>query len=253
MSRNENRAAAENPHADTASHFRTTRWSIVLAAGHESSQHREEALAALCGAYWHPLYAFVRRQGHNATDAQDLTQAFFTQLLERNDFAGLRPERGRFRAFLLASMRHFLANEWDRSKAKKRGGDIRHFSIYFPRGENRYLAEPADTRTPENVFDREWALTLLDLVHEKVRKHYAQKGQANQFERLKDFLTGSSPTESHDRLAEDLEMTEGAVRVAVHRLRRRFAELLRLEIAETVAEEDEIDSEIRFLFTVLRA
>lgn len=182
MSRNENSATTENPPADAASHFRTTRWSVVLAAGHESSQHREEALAALCEAYWHPLYAFVRRQGHNPTDAQDLTQAFFTQLLERNDFAGLRPERGRFRAFLLASMRHFLANEWDRSKAKKRGGEIRHFSIDFGRGENRYLAEPADTRTPECIFDREWALALLELVHQKLCERYALKGQANLFE-----------------------------------------------------------------------
>jgi RNA polymerase sigma-70 factor (ECF subfamily) len=150
-------------------------------------------------------------------------------------------------------MRHFLANEWDRNKAKKRGGDIRHFSIDFPRGENRYLAETADTRTPESVFDREWALALLELVHKKLREQYAQKGKANQFEKLKDLLTASSPAESYDRLAEDLEMTEGAVRVAVHRLRRRFAELLRSEIAETVAEEDEIDSEIRCLFTALRA
>jgi len=253
MSRIEEQAAAEDPPEGAASRFRTTRWSVVLAAGQESSPDRAEALAVLCEAYWHPLYVFVRRHGHNAMDAQDLTQAFFTRLLERDDFAGLRPERGRFRAFLLASMRHFLANEWDRSKAKKRGGDIRHFSIDFPRGENRYLAETADTRTPESVFDREWALALLELVHKKLREQYAQKGKANQFEKLKDLLTANSPAESYDRIAEDLEMTEGAVRVAVHRLRRRFAELLRSEIAETVSEEDEIDSEIRFLFTALRA
>jgi len=253
MSRTEEQAAAENPPVGAASRFHTTRWSVVLAAGHESSPDREEALAALCEAYWHPLYVFARRQGHNAADAQDLTQAFFTRLLKRNDFAGLRPERGRFRAFLLASMRHFLANEWDRSKAKKRGGDIRHFSIDFPQGENRYLAEPADTRTPESAFDREWALALLELVHQKLREKYAQKGQAELFDRLKDLLTGGPPAESYGPFAEDLDMTEGAVRVAVHRLRRRFGELLRAEIAETVADEDEIDNEIRFLFTALRA
>ncbi len=225
---------------------------MVLAAGQESSPDREEALAALCEAYWHPLYVFVRRQGHNATDAQDLTQAFFAQLLEKNDFAGLRPDRGRFRAFLLASMRHFLANQWDRSKAKKRGGDIRHFSIDFPQGENRCLAEPADTRTPESAFDREWALALLELVHQNLREQYARKGQAELFEKLKDLLIGGPPAESYGVLAKDLEMTEGAVRVAVHRLRRRFGELLRAEIAETVADEDEIDNEIRFLFAALR-
>ena len=253
MSRTKEQAAAENPPAGAASRFRTTRWSVVLAAGHESSPDREEALAALCEAYWHPLYVFARRQGHNSTDAQDLTQAFFTRLLERNDFAGLRPERGRFRAFLLASMRHFLANEWDRSKAKKRGGGIRHFSIDFARGENRYLAEPADTRTPESTFDREWALALLELVHQKLCERYAHKGQANLFEKLKDLLTGSPTGESYETIAKDLEMTEGAVRVAVHRLRRRFGELLRAEIAQTVADEDEIDDEIRFLFSATRA
>jgi len=253
MSRTEEQAAAENPPVGAASRFHTTRWSVVLAAGHESSPDREEALAALCEAYWHPLYVFARRQGHNATDAQDLTQAFFTRLLERNDFAGLRPERGRFRGFLLASMRHFLANEWDRSKAKKRGGDIRHLSIDFLQGEDRYLAEPADTHTPESAFDREWALALLELVHQKLREKYEKKGQAELFDELKDLLTGGPPAESYGPLAEDLDMTEGAVRVAVHRLRRRFGELLRAEIAETVADEHEIDNEIRFLFTALRA
>jgi RNA polymerase sigma-70 factor (ECF subfamily) len=174
-------------------------------------------------------------------------------LLERDDFAGLRPDKGRFRAFLVASMRHFLANEWDRSQAKKRGGDVRHFSIDFSRGENRYLAEPADTRTPESVFDREWALTLLELVHQKLRERYIEKGQAELFEKLKGMLTGEPPEESYAALAEKLEMTEGAVRVAVHRLRRRFGELLRAEIGETVAGEDEIDNEIRLLFAALRA
>jgi RNA polymerase sigma-70 factor (ECF subfamily) len=150
-------------------------------------------------------------------------------------------------------MRHFLANEWDRSKAKKRGGEIRHFSIDFARGENRYLVEPADTRTPESIFDREWALALLELVHQKLCERYAHKGQANLFEKLKDLLTGSPTAESYETIAKDLEMTEGAVRVAVHRLRRRFGELLRAEIAQTVADEDEIDDEIRFLFSAARA
>jgi RNA polymerase sigma-70 factor (ECF subfamily) len=226
---------------------------VVLAAGHGSSPDREKALATLCETYWRPLYAFVRRQGHNAVDAQDLTQAFFTRILETDDFAGLHPDRGRFRSFLLASMRHFLANEWDRRKAQKRGGDIRLFSIDFEGGENRYMAEPADPRTPEIAFDREWALTLLNQVHRKLREKYAQKGQARLFDKLKDLLTGAPPAESYGAVAADLEMTEGAVRVALHRLRRRFGELLRAEIAETVAEQTEIDDELRLLFTSLRA
>ena len=233
--------------------FVTTQWSVVVAAGKSDCVASRKALTTLCEAYWHPLYAFVRRQGHNATDAQDLTQAFFAQLLERNDFARLRPERGRFRAFLLASMRHFLANEWDRSTAKKRGGGIRHFSIDFARGENRYLAEPVDTRTPESIFNREWALALLALVHQELCERYARKGHADLFEKLKDFLAGSPTAESYETIAEELEMTEGAVRVAVHRLRRRFGELLRAEIAQTVADEDEIDDEIRFLFAAMRS
>lgn len=253
MTQAEEQPSEENSSKNSASRFHTTRWSVVLAAGRDSSPDQKQALAALCEVYWQPLYLFVRRQGHNAADAQDLTQAFFARLLEKNDFAHVRPERGRFRAFLLASMRNFLANEWDRSQAKKRGGGIRHFSIDFPRGEHSYLAEPADTRTPESVFDREWALTLLDLVHQELREQYARKDQALLFEKLKGSLTAGPPVESYGTLAEELDMSEGAVRVAAHRLRRRFAELLRAEIAETVADEDEIDNEIRFLFMALRA
>ena len=232
--------------------FRTTHWSVVLAAGHESSGDPQQALATLCETYWYPLYVFVRRQGHGAADAQDLTQAFFASLLERDDFAKVRPERGRFRAFLLASMRHFLANEWDRRRTEKRGGHLRRVSIDFAQGESRYLDALGDTTRPEDVFDREWALTLLDHAGQQLGAHYEQKGQRELFEKLKDFMTGRPPGSSYKTLPEELDMTDGAVRVAIHRMRRRFGELVRAAIAETTATDDEIDDEIRHLFAVLR-
>jgi RNA polymerase sigma-70 factor (ECF subfamily) len=231
--------------------FATTRWSLVLAAGKRSSPQSSAALATLCENYWYPLYAYVRRRGHEANEAEDFTQAFFARLLEKNDLAAADPERGRFRSFLLASLKHFLANEWDRARAEKRGGGRAALSIDFGTAEERYRAEPTHDLTPEKIFERRWALVLLENVLARLHDESAQAGKADSFDRLKGFLTGEQSAGTYGQLAAELNMSEGAVKVAVHRLRRRYRELLRAEIEETVADPDEIDQEIRALFSAL--
>jgi RNA polymerase sigma factor (sigma-70 family) len=231
--------------------FATTRWSLVLAAGQRSSPQSSAALATLCENYWYPLYAYVRRRGHQADEARDFTQAFFARLLEKNDLAAADPGRGRFRSFLLTSLKHFLANEWDRNRAQKRGGGRSALSIDFGTAEERYRAEPAHDLTPERIFERRWAFVLLENVLARLHDESAQAGKSDSFDRLKGFLTGEQPTGTYGQLAAELNMSEGAVKVAVHRLRRRYRELLRAEIEETVADPDEIDREIRDLFSAL--
>src|SRR5271155_4363205 len=231
--------------------FATTRWSLVLAAGQRSSPQSSAALATLCENYWYPLYAYVRRRGHDSDEAQDLTQAFFARLLEKNDLAAADPERGRFRSFLLTSLKHFLSNEWDRARAEKRGGGRSLLSIDFGTAEERYRAEPAHDLTPEKIFERRWALVLLENVLARLHDESAQAGKADSFDRLKGFLTGEQTAVTYGQLAAELNMSEGALKVAVHRLRRRYRELLRAEIEETVADPEEIDQEIRDLFSAL--
>jgi RNA polymerase sigma-70 factor (ECF subfamily) len=231
--------------------FATTRWSLVLAAGQRSSPQSSAALATLCENYWYPLYAYVRRRGHGADEAQDFTQAFFARLLEKNDLAAADPGRGRFRSFLLTSLKHFLANEWDRNRAQKRGGCRSVLSIDFGTAEERYRAEPAHDLTPEKIFERRWALVLLENVLARLHDESAQAGKADSFDRLKGFLTGEQSAVTYGQLAAELNMSEGALKVAVHRLRRRYRELLRAEIEETVADPQEIDQEIRDLFSAL--
>jgi RNA polymerase sigma factor (sigma-70 family) len=229
----------------------TTRWSLVLAAGQRSSPQSSAALATLCENYWYPLYAYVRRRGHQADEAQDFTQAFFARLLEKNDLAAADPGRGRFRSFLLTSLKHFLANEWDRARAEKRGGGRTALSIDFGTAEERYRAEPSHDLTPEKIFERRWALMLLENVLARLHDESAQAGKADSFDRLKGFLTGEQSAVTYGQLAAELNLSEGALKVAVHRLRRRYRELLRAEIEETVADPDEIDQEIRDLFSAL--
>jgi RNA polymerase sigma factor (sigma-70 family) len=236
-----------------AGHFATTRWSLVLAAGRPNSPQASAALATLCETYWYPLYAYIRRRGHDADDAQDLTQAFFTRLLEKNDLATADSERGKFRSFLLTSLKHFLSNEWDRGHAQKRGGGRTPVSIDFVAAEGRYNLEPSHELTAEKIFDRRWALTLLDQVLARLREESVQGGKSQIFELLKVFLTGENAPVSIRELADKLAMTEGALKVAVHRLRRRYRELLRTEIGETVADPDEIEQEIRDLFAAIRS
>jgi RNA polymerase sigma-70 factor (ECF subfamily) len=231
--------------------FATTRWSVVVTAGHADTTRAHAALEDLCGAYWYPLYAFVRRQGHNAHDAEDLTQAFFAQLLEKNWIASADRERGRFRSFLLISLKHFLANEWNRAQAQKRGGRIRIVPLKAGDAESRYQREPSDTATPDKAFDRQWALALLDRVLAALREELAAQGKERQFNLLKSCLAGSRESQPYARLAVELGTTEGAVKVTVHRMRQRYRELLRAEIAETVADPAEVDEEMRALFAAL--
>lgn len=230
--------------------FLTTRWSVVQAAGEEDSPASREALARLCEAYWYPLYAFVRRSGHDAAAARDLTQGFFARLLEKRDLAAADPGRGRFRSFLLANLKFFLANERERQGALKRGGGRAPFSMDFEGADSRFGLEPAHGETPERAFERTWALALLERVLELVGREYARRGQGELFEALRPELTGAEP-ESRRALAERLSMTEGALKVALHRLRRRYGDALREAIAETVADPSEVDREIGALFEVL--
>jgi RNA polymerase sigma-70 factor (ECF subfamily) len=245
-----------NPQQDTAprgaANFTPTHWSVVLAAaGRSDSTHARDALEKLCRNYWLPIYAFVRRQGHNPHDAQDLTQEFFTRLLEHNYLAGVNREKGRFRSFLLASLKHFLANEWDKAKAQKRGGGRVLISIDAAAGESSVGLEPADVLTAEKIFERRWALSLLEQVLRRLREEYTRDDKEQQFEQLKSTLTEASRSVSYAEIARRLATSEGAVKVAVHRLRQRYRELLRAEIADTVADPGEIDDEIRNLFAAL--
>lgn len=226
--------------------FATTRWSLVAAAKDPTAG---QALAELCGLYWYPVYAFVRRRGHSADDAGALTQEFFARLIEKAGIAGADPAKGRFRSYVLGACRHFLANEHDRAAAKKRGGGHVVESLDLTDAERRYAAEPADDRTPEQLFERRWALTLLDDVLAGLQAEYATAGQELLFDRLKSSLTGEAGP--YADLAAELGMTEGAVKVAAHRLRRRYRDRLRAAIAETVETDDDVEAEIRDLFTAL--
>ena len=231
--------------------FRTTRWSLVLAARDRTSPEARQALQELCEAYWYPLYAFVRRHGHPAEEAQDLTQEFFVRLLEKDFLALVDQSRGKFRSFLMTACKHFLANECDRARALKRGGGRELLSIDARAGESRYAAEPTHDLTAERLFERRWALLLLQHVLSRLRDEFRQAGKGEQFEQLKVFLTGEKSAGHYVQTAEVLRATPGAVRVAVHRLRRRYRELLREEIARTVNDPGQVEAEIRDLMTAL--
>jgi len=232
--------------------FQTTRWSIVVAAaGEEGAPAEREALESLCGAYWYPLYAFARRRGSDAHEAQDHVQGFFSVLLEKGYLRDADRERGRFRTFLIAAFRHFVSKEREKARALKRGGGRKRLSLDFERGEERYSLEPADDRTPEVVFERRWALTLLDRVLELLREEHRAAGRLDLFDALSPFLAGGSPLPTHRAAGEALGMSEGAVKVAVHRLRRKYRDTLRAEIARTVADPADVDAEIRHLMEAL--
>jgi RNA polymerase sigma factor (sigma-70 family) len=229
--------------------FATTQWSLVLAAG-QSGGAAEEALARLCSLYWYPVFAFVRRRGHSTDDAQDLTQGFFARLIEKGDLGDAYRSRGRFRSFLLTACQHFLANEHDRRVAQKRGGGQMPLSIDVAAAEGRYERALAHTDTPERLYDRQWCLTLLEGVLEALRVEYTAAGKAHVFDRLKELLTGADAG-SHTDVARELGMTAGAVKVAVHRLRRRYREELRRRVADTVGPDEDVEDEIRYLLTTL--
>ncbi len=234
-----------------AAQFPTTRWSlIVLARKRDTTTECEDALASLCASYWYSLYAFARRLGYTVEDAKDLTQGFFVRLLEKNYLLQFERERGRFRTFLLAAFRHYVANEYDRARAEKRGGGYRTLSLDFDDAEVRYRHEPVDPQTPERIYERRWALTVLDRALDRVAGEYGM-GRRAWFDRLQPFLAAEAHELSCTRIAAELETTENAVRVALHRLRRRFREALRAEVAETVANTEETEDEIHFLFTAV--
>jgi RNA polymerase sigma-70 factor (ECF subfamily) len=224
---------------------------MVLSAGRKSSPHSERALAELCQTYWYPLYAFVRRRGTTKEDAEDLVQTFFARFLEKNYLEGLAAERGKFRAFLLASLKHFLANEWDRAQAQKRGGGAEHLSLNWQDADERFHLDPPDPTNPERLFDREWALALLDRVITRLAAECARDGKAELFAHAKGFLTVGSAAIPYGEAAKQLGVDEGALRVAVHRLRKRYRELLRDEIAQTLAEPGQVDEELRSLLAAL--
>jgi RNA polymerase sigma-70 factor (ECF subfamily) len=223
---------------------------MVVTAG-ASAEESADSLAQLCEAYWHPLYAYVRRSGHGVEDARDLTQEFFARILEKKSLREADHERGRFRSFLLASLKHFLANEWDRARAEKRGGGAVSISLDAATAEERYKLEPADRLTPEKIFEREWALTLLDRTIANLGEQYSYEGKQELFGRIKDFLAGDVARGGYDAAAAELGMTEGALKVAVSRARRRFGDLLRLEVAATVADAADTQDEVGHLLTAL--
>ena len=223
--------------------FETTHWSVVLAAGGEDSQAARTALAVLCEAYWYPLYAYIRRWGATADDAGDLTQAFLTSLLERRGFTGLSQERGRFRAFLLASLRHFLANDAAKRRSQKRGGGAATVPLESEDSEHRYLVEPVDAETPERLYERRWALMVIDRVLLALRREAEAEGRTAEFDAIKASMLGRDRAGSYAAIADRLGVSEGAVRVAVHRLRRKFQARLKQDIAATVSSPDQVDDE----------
>jgi RNA polymerase sigma-70 factor (ECF subfamily) len=231
--------------------FVTTHWSVVLRAGRNDTTQAQAAFSHLCQIYWYPLYAYVRQRGYSPEDAQDMTQGFFAQLIERGTLAHADPARGRFRSFLLASFSHFLGHEWEKARALKRGGGQTAVSLDLAEAEQCYALEPVDPSTPEKAFERRWALALLQAVLDRLESEYRQEGRQSLFEALQASLTGPRESQPYSVLATRLKMTEGAVKVAVHRLRKRYRELLRAEVTTTVSRPEEAEEELRDLFAAL--
>ena len=231
--------------------FDTTHWSVVLAARGESAD-AQEALEKLCRVYWYPLYAFVRRQGHSPEDAEDLIQGFFARLLQRKDLETVQRERGRFRSYLLVSLKHFMLNEQLHARAEKRGGGRSLISLDEVEAEKKFAQEPVDNSTPEKIFERRWAMALLDTVLERLRQEHEATGRLRLFESLRWFLSDEPAEQSQAEIAAKLGVSTGAVKQAVRRLRQRYRELLHEEVANTVATAADIDDEVRHLVAVLR-
>ena len=234
-----------------AGRFATTHWSVVLQAGQPGAPGYQQALETLCRGYWFPLYAYLRRHGYDSHQAEDCTQAFFCKVLEKQVLRLADSKRGRFRSFLLATLKNFLADERDRARAQKRGGGRKLLSIDFNEAENQYALEPADRLSPEKLFDKSWALTVLERTMACLKTELARKNKKEFFDHLKIYLTAEKGSIPYRDTAAELNMTEAAVRTAVHRLRRHYRKSLRDEIAQTVATEDQIDEEIDDLFAAL--
>lgn len=234
------------------SRFPTTRWTLVVSAGDSHHVDADQAFSSLCELYWQPVYAFIRRCGYSADAAQDLTQGFFTSLLEKHYVGRASPDKGRFRSFLLGSLKHYLHDERDRDTAKKRGGGQHPLQLDFVEGEELYRREPVDREDPERIFERQWISGLVLRVLAKLEKESAESGKRERFDQLKPFLVESREA-PYDELASRLNMNSTALKVAIHRLRKRYRELFRFEIADTVATPGEVDDEIRHLLQVLEA
>ncbi|PWU17171.1 MAG: RNA polymerase subunit sigma-24 [Verrucomicrobia bacterium] len=231
----------------------TTHWGLVLSAAGAASPAADAALNELCRMYWYPLYAYVRRRGYSPEDAQDLTQGFFERLLARNFLENLTPQKGKFRCFLLAAMNHFLADEWDKARAVKRGGGKRPISVEEVGLEDRFLREPADGQSPEKLFDRRWALSVLDEAQKRLEAEYTRLRKSDQYQRLKIYAGGDEDAPTYAAAAAELKMSEASVRAAVFQLRRRYRQLAREVVAQTVPTASEIDRELESLIEALRA
>jgi RNA polymerase sigma-70 factor (ECF subfamily) len=232
--------------------FTTTHWSVVLRVNHSDSRLASQALETLCCSYWYPLYAYVRRMGHSPHDAQDLTQEFFARLLQLNYLRHADPNQGRFRTFLLTSLKHFLINDWKKGNRQERGGGQKVFSLDEQTAETRFAMEPAAAQPPDSLYDRGWAAILLDRAMTALRAEFEQTDKLEMFERLKVFVWGEKNALPYVTMAGELRMSEGAVKVAVHRLRQRYGELLRIEVAQTVSTPAEVNEELRYLVSVIR-
>ena len=231
--------------------FATTRWSVVQAATQRKTPEACQALETLCQTYWFPVYAYLRRWGHAQDTAEDYTQGFFTHLLERDGFRLADPKRGRFRSFLLSALKNFIANQQDRTRALKRGGGHTTLSLDLAEAEGRYAVQSGRTSSPEHVFERSWALTILDRAMAQLQSELVGRGKGELFDHLKGYMAVDSDTVPYQQAAQTLGMTENAVKVAVHRLRKRYRELLRDEISQTVSDQAQIDEEIGSLFAAL--
>jgi RNA polymerase sigma-70 factor (ECF subfamily) len=231
--------------------FHTTHWTVVLAARADDGAAAQEALGRLCSDYWYPLYAFIRRQGSSPQEAEDLTQEFFRRFLERHALAGVRPAAGKFRSFLLVCLKNFLANERERARAQRRGGGVALLSLDTGEAESRYLVEPADDLTPDAIFERRWAIALLERTMTELRRNYSTGQKRPPFEELEGFLPGGHATSSRAELAARRGVSVGAIDVAVYRLRQQFGALLRKQVAQTVSSDAEIEEELRHLIAVL--
>ena len=232
--------------------FKTTQWSVVVGAGRDDSPQASEAMAQLCRTYWYPLYAYVRRKGYNVHDAQDLTQEFFARLLARNYLSVANRNKGKFRSFLLGSLEHFLAREWSKAHAFKRGRGQVAFSFDGMEAEERYLLEPATELTAEKIYDRRWATTLLEGAMTRLGEECRTNQKGDLFEKLKSLLSGERGEATYSEIAAALNLTESAIKVAVYRLRQRYGEMARDEISQTVTAPEEIDEELRYLVALLR-
>jgi RNA polymerase sigma factor (sigma-70 family) len=231
--------------------FTTTHWSVVLSARDHDSPQAAEALEKLCRTYWYPLYAYVRRQGNDEPSAKDLTQEFFARLLRKNRLEQVQREKGRFRPFLLASLKHFLTDEWDKTRAQKRGGGQDLLSLDDDTAEDRYRLEPADPMTADKLFEQRWALTLIEQAKTRLKEEYAQAGRAGFYERLRVFEAADPNAPTYAQVALEFGLTESTVKSAAHRLRQRYGELVREEVAHTVDSPAEVDEELRHLISVL--